>query len=358
MSTQIQQQQVQGLVDTVASLGTVSGNLNNTGQNLATNLLSTGINLQNTVIATGNALDAVDTALTGVITTNRNTILATGSFLDIEITTVSGLLALTGQTLTGTIVATGAAVSGFATAISGNLDYTSGKVDTVSGSVDFISGNLNYTSGKLDTATGNLSSTGVTLRDNLLSTGSTLDVKLGSNSLAAVNLGSGLSPPNNKIYGETSMVVNPTCCNRVIQFMGDISGSSVAGAGNTDLYVGGLRGQTAALPTDSQWYVKMYVNARSIEPGDQGPGFNGRYGLETGFLIDHESIGSPKCTLSTIIDGGGSGSAGDFAGKLDVILHASGTTIGYLAISGVNQYTGMVRFHATAYVSQLTGFQR
>jgi hypothetical protein len=362
MSTKIQQQQVQGLVDAVASLDTVSGNLNTTGENLTFNLLTTGLNLENTIIATGNALNAVDTALTGVITTNTNAIVATGGFLDLEIGLLSGVVNNTGQFLTNLIAITGEAAIQFPRDLSGylietGLNLSGALMDTGSSFIAPISGSLETVSGDLDFTSGEIGEVSGVLKD----VSGTVSGRLGVDDKVAANLGSGLTY-GEKIYGETSMVVNQTCSSRVIQFMGDVPAGTAAGHSNSRLYVGGKNGELALMPQDSQWYVKMFVNARSIEPGDckgcSPAEFDGRYGLETGFIIDHESIGTPKCTISLIMDGGVSGAAGDFVDKLGIVIHPGGTTEPNLAISGANQYTGAVRFHATAYISQLTGFQR
>ena len=54
------------------------------------------------------------------------------------------------------------------------------------------------------------------------------------------------------------------------------------------------------MPNNSQWLVKMHVNAKSIEAGDVRAGHLGYYALETGFIIDNEQDGSPKIQLTGI----------------------------------------------------------
>ena len=331
MSTEIQQQQVQGLVSAVASLSTVSGNLNTTGANLAFDLVTTGVNLRNSIRSTGSTLAATDTALSGDINANTNRIFATGYNLRLDIISTSGQIVLTGTTNATAISAEQTARIAADTTLTTNLATTGATLAT----------NLNYTSGKVNTVSGNLALTG-----------SYLSGRLGGNSNAASSLGLETTP-SNQLYGEVSIIPNTTddilvgaCSTKILQWVGDI------GPGSTGpLYLGGVPSKSAQMPSNSQWFVKMYGNAKSIEAADQRGGHVGICAIETGFVIDHESAGSPKMHLTGI--NGSSGSAGSGV-HYGLAVGTSGTTPGYLAVSGVNGYTGSVRFHVSAYVSQMS----
>tara|TARA_R110000824_G_scaffold102641_8_gene244203 strand:+ start:37 stop:1035 length:999 start_codon:yes stop_codon:yes gene_type:complete len=331
MSTQIQQQQVQGLVNTVASLSEVSGNLNTTGANLAFDLVTTGINLTNSILLTGSALAATDIALSGNIVNNTNKISATGSYLNQEISLVSGQITLTGTTNANSIVTEQTARIAADTTLTTNLAATGSTLEAITND---ISGNLDYTSGKLDTVSGNLALTG-----------SYLSGRVGGNSNVASSLGLATTT-SNQLYGEAAIVPNTTSSTRILQWVGDVPAASTI-----PLHLGGVVGKNAQMPSNSQWFVKMYGNAKSIESADQRAGHVGIYALETGFIIDHESAGSPNVQLTGINGNSGSALSGV---HYNLLVGTSGTTPGYLVLSGVNGYTGAVRFHASAYVSQMS----
>mgnify|MGYP003644900455 CR=1 FL=1 len=362
MSTQIQQQQVQGLVQAVADIGTISGNLVSTGNTNATNLRATGFELETDITNLSGNLISTGAALTSSIASNTAAITATGSALDNLIGVVSGDLSTTGTTLLAAIANTGAtnylrltSASGtlnnritstgtqLHTAInflSGKLDNTGTHIEWISGSVDYISGRQNtnitdisYVSGKVNTVSG-----------ELIATGNNVGPRVGVNGKLASNLG--LVTGSNQLYGEVQSIPNYSCSTRKLQWMGDI-----AHGVSTEIFLGGVAGQTAQMPSNADWAVKLVAHAKSIEPADRrGLGHVGMYMMETGFLINHEYSIAPYTQVSGI--DGWSGSAAQGL-KYGITLGSSGTTIGCLAITGHNNYTGTVRFHVTADVSQM-----
>tara|TARA_R110000824_G_scaffold791_3_gene4832 strand:- start:1669 stop:2769 length:1101 start_codon:yes stop_codon:yes gene_type:complete len=364
MSTQIQQQQVQGLVQAVADVSTLSGNLLATGQTVAGNLISTGFTLQTAINKVSGDLIGGSGLLSGRITTNLNAIYATGQLLNASISLVSGNLSTTGTTLvtriaatgatnftrlttsgvalSGTIKATGDTLQSQVNTITGDLSYTSGKLDVVSGKLDVISGrlstatgDLSYTSGKLDTFTG-----------NVVATGSGLAGRLGENAQVASNFGLPTAPAT-QLFGEASVTPNSLCSERTLQWVGNV------GAGTTAaLYLGGSAGETAQMPLNSSWFVKLRADAKSIETYDyRFYGHTGMYALESGFVLNHETVGAPN--LAKLALNGDSGSAGSGI-HYGLAIGTTGSATGYLCLSGINAYTGTIRFHVTAHVSQLS----
>ena len=335
MSTQIQQQQVQGLVAAVSGVTSNSGNLIITGATLLTDIAATGFSLDTDIDTVSGLLMTTGTALSGSIVNNTNNLATTGNTLSIDISGVASNLVTSGANLSGSIGSTGAtlAASLVATgdALSGNLIATGAT----------LTGNLSATGATL---AGNLAATGATLTGNLAATGTGLADRLGENSQVASNLGLATTS-SSQLYGEVSAIPAATCSTRILQWVGDVPAGTTSG-----LYLGGVLGKTAEMPSNSQWFVKMYGNAKSIEDRDfRNLGHIGISALETGFIIDHETNG-PTTNLSGI--NGNSGVIGSGI-HYEFQVGKSGTTPVSLMISGNNSYTGMVRFHATAYVSQM-----
>ena len=75
------------------------------------------------------------------------------------------------------------------------------------------------------------------------------------------------------------------------------------------------------------------------------------YALESGFVLNHETVGAPN--LAKLALNGDSGSAGSGI-HYGLAIGTTGSATGYLCLSGINAYTGTIRFHVTAHVSQLS----
>ena len=327
MSTQIQQQQVQGLVAAVSGVTANSGNLVMTGAALLADIAATGYVLDTDLDTVSGLLTATGSALSGAIVNNTNNLLTTGNTLSIDISGVAANLVTSGATLTTNLIATGAALSG-------NLITTGATLTT----------NLIATGGALS---GNLVATGADISGNLVATGAALADRLGQNSQIASNLGA-TTDSSTQLHGEVLMSSTGTCANRVLQWVGDVPPGTTSG-----LYLGGLSHNNAEIPVNSQWFVKMYCNAKSIEPLDRrSQGHIGICGLETGFIADHEGGAGSSIELSGINGVSGVTASG---AHYEFQIGTSGTpgSAGYLVMSGANTYTGRVRFHATAYVSQM-----
>lgn len=374
MSTQIQQQQVQGLVQSIADISTLSGNLLATGQTALANLVASGYALQTAINKVSGDLIGGSGLLSGRITSNTLAIYSTGQVLSLEIIGLSGDLATTGDTLvvalaatgatnftrlttsgvalSGTIKATGDTLQSQVNTITGDLSYTSGKLDVVSGKLDVVSGrlgtatgDLSYTSGKLDTLSGNVITTGTTLLGNVIATGSGLAGRLGENAQVASNFGLPTTPAS-QLYGEASVTPNTVCAERTLQWIGNVAAGSTS-----PLYLGGSAGQTAQMPLNSSWFVKLRADAQSTETYDRRVyGHTGTYALESGFVLNHESAGAPN--IAKLALNGDSGSAGSGI-HYGLAIGTTGSATGYLCMSGINAYTGVVRFHVTAHVSQM-----
>jgi hypothetical protein len=288
MSTQIQQQQVQGLVALVSGVSANVGNLVNTGATLSAALAAAEYRMDTDIAAVSGDLLTTGNALSGAIVNNTNNLFTTGYLLTIDIDNVAANLVTTGATLE----AADAVLSG-----------------------------------------------------NLVATGYGLADRLGANSMVASNLGIA-TVSSTQLYGEVSAIPAATCSNRILQWVGDVPPGTTSG-----LYLGGVSPNSARMPQNSQWFVKMYGTAKSIETHDtRYMGHTGICGLETGFVMDHESDYGGSTFLSGIDGSSGvMGSGVHYAFQVGT----SGTNPGYLVISGQNSYTGTVRFHATAYVSQM-----
>ena len=74
--------------------------------------------------------------------------------------------------------------------------------------------------------------------------------------------------------------------------------------------------------------------------------------LETGFVIDHEQS-APHVQFTGINGSSGYMGSGIHYG---ITVGPSGTSVGCLSVTGHNNYTGTVRFHVTAEVSEMTTF--
>ena len=362
----IQQQQIDGLVQMRLDIGEVDRGAFTSGVANATNLRGTGFQLTTQITSLSGDLVSTGSALDVLIASNTAATVASGSYLDNLVgnvtgnlsttganlslfiattgttnydrlttsgNTISGNLATTGATLVASIAASAASLTGSQFSlgvISGNLDYTSGKLD-------IVSGNLDYTSGKLDTATGNLDTTGSVLAD-----------RLGENAINSSNFGlpTGASV---QLYGETYNIPNYSCGTRQLQWIGDLQGGVTS-----EIYLGGVFDEYAMLPYKANWAVKMVGHAKSMELWDQrSNNHSGIFMFESGFIIDHEQS-VPHLLISGI-----NGSSGYLGSGVHYGITVGGVGFGSLAflkVTGHNNYTGTVRFHVTAEVSELVTY--
>mgnify|MGYP003647594556 CR=1 FL=1 len=364
----IQQQQVQGLVQAVADITTVSGIAVNGDTTLTSNLIGTGFELATRITSLSGDLVTTGSALDALIATNSGAVTATGSYFDNLIGNVTGNLATTGTILANAIATTGSVnfdrltssgsaisgnivttgsilmtslleVSGSLTGSQSSIDLVSGNLDYTSGKLDIVSGYLDYTSGKLDTATGNLSATGSGLAE-----------RLGENAGHSSNFGlpTGLDAQS---YGESYNIPNYSCGTRQLQWLGDLQGSA-----SSEIYLGGVLGEYALMPYKANWAVKMVGHAKSIEPGDQRASYHtGLFMFESGFITDQEQ--SVPYVQDMYINGSsGYLGSGVHYGITVGGVQAGGHPVRRLAVTGHNNYTGTVRFHVTAEVSELVSY--
>jgi hypothetical protein len=169
MSTQIQQQQVQGLVSAISGISANTQNLVTTGATLLDKIAATGYSLDAEIDAVSGILIATGSALSASIVNNTYNLNLTGAALYSDITGVAGNLVTSGANLTETIVATGALLTT-------NLIATGGYLtETIVATGALLTTNLIATGGYLSDR---LIATGSGLSDRLIATGSGLSDRL------------------------------------------------------------------------------------------------------------------------------------------------------------------------------------